>query len=618
VPNIVPLFPSGAGSSFALARRTPEPFAEVRTPSIPVNPFRLLPTASFAFLLLTCLEAVHADPPNILLILTDDQGYGDVSLHGNKHLSTPHLDRLAQEGLRLDRFFVSPVCAPTRAALLTGRYPTRTGVHGVTRGRETMRGTEITLAEVLQDAGYTTGAFGKWHNGAHWPNHPNAQGFDDFVGFCGGHWNTYFDPVLQRNGVPVATNGFIADTLTDEALAFLERNRDHPFFCFVPYNTPHTPAIVPPEDWERWSDREEEVPDVHARAMYALVENLDRNVGRLLTGLDRLDLADETLVVFLTDNGPNGARFNAGMRGRKGSVMEGGVRVPCFLRWPGRIPPGTIVEENHAHIDLLPTLIELAGAPHPDPSSLDGISFAPRLRGESYQAPDRHLFTWREPGRWSIRSSRYRATARTLHDLKVDPGQERNLAEDMPELHRELVAAYRAWAQDAVPEDPDPLPVQIGHPEWPRVTLRAHEWEIHPGAGQGIDYCGPNGYANQWIEDWESPEAYAEIPVTVLGAGRYRVSIRYACPPEATGSIFRLEAGNREALDLLITEPWVSEPWPAPVKAPAGHPYLSRDWKTATAGVIELEEGTYPLRLRLEKRPAPNLPDFKALILEKL
>ena len=188
-----------------------------------------------------------------MLVLTDDQGYGDVRSHGNELIDTPVHDRIAAEGVRFDRFFVSPVCAPTRASLLTGRYHIRTGVHGVTRGHETMRADEVTIAELLRGAGYATGAFGKWHNGSQYPHHPNGQGFDEFLGFCAGHWNNYFDTALDHNGTMVKSDGFIIDTLTDAAIEFIEANHKRPFFCYIPYNTPHTPWQVPERYWQKIS-----------------------------------------------------------------------------------------------------------------------------------------------------------------------------------------------------------------------------------------------------------------------------------------------------------------------------------------------------------------------------
>lgn len=570
----------------------------------------------------TPLGADPANRPNVLLILTDDQGYGDVSIHGNKWIQTPNVDRIAAEGARFDRFFVEPVCAPTRAAILSGRYPTRTGVFGVTRNREVMRDEEVTLAELLRDrAGYSTGCFGKWHNGAHWPHHPNAQGFDEFVGFCAGHWNEYYDAELQHNGNPIQTRGFIADVLTDYAIEFMQshsRNGESPFFCYVPLNTPHTPASVPVEEWERWHDRND-VEDTFTRAMYALCENLDQNVGRLLRALDDLNLADETIVLFLTDNGPNGSRFNAEMRGQKGSEHEGGIRVPLFVRWPGKIKPGTVIQRNAAHIDLLPTLCAIAGIQDPQSHTLplDGIDLSPLLLGHPPVNPkDRYLYTWRNPKRWSIRSSQYRATATTLHDLSNDPAQKTDLSRERPELHRELVSEYKAWAEGAVPTSPQPQRVHIGYNHWPRVSISAHELEVRPEMGQGIDYSGPQGFANQWITRWSDAGAYAECPLRVVQSGRYRVAIRYACDPGEVGSQFTLRVG-KSVVEFTLTEPWISAPRPAPeVYRKRHNSYLSRDWKEMQIGEFSLAEGDYVMELRATEKPGPMMPDVKAIVFE--
>lgn len=292
--------------------------------------------------------------PNIVLILTDDQGWGDLGMHGNQWLSTPNTDRIATEGAQFERFFVSPLCAPTRASLLTGRYHLRTGTASVTGGLETMRSEEITIAEALKAAGYATACFGKWHNGEHYPENPSGQGFDEFFGFCAGHWRNYFDPILEKNGQPVNTTGFITNIITDSALSFIERNQDRPFFCYIPYNAPHEPFQV--------SDRYFDVYkakglDDRTAAIYGMCENMDMNIGRILKTLEKLGLDENTIVIFATDNGPNGQRYNGGMKGTKGSVDEGGVRAPLFIRWPAKIKPGTLVKQLSAHIDIFPTIL---------------------------------------------------------------------------------------------------------------------------------------------------------------------------------------------------------------------------------------------------------------------
>jgi arylsulfatase A-like enzyme len=573
------------------------------------------------YVLLTA--GVFAAGPNIVMVMTDDQGYGDLSLHGNPWIKTPNMDRIANEGAQFDRFFVQPSCAPTRAALLSGRFPTRTGVTGVTRGYEFMRGEEVTIAELLRDAGYATGCFGKWHNGGNWPYHPNAQGFDEFVGFCGGHWNDYFDPILERNGTSFQAHGFIADIITDYAIEFIEREHEadeRPFFCYVPYNTPHTPASVPVDKWRQWADRTD-VEDPFDRAMYALVENVDDNMGRLLAKLEELEILDDTVFIFLTDNGPNGSRFNGGMLGQKATVHEGGVRVPLFVRWPERIQAGLVVKPNVAHIDLLPTLCRIAGVENLESKTLplDGMDVTPLLYGQDdFEMPDRNLFVWRKPESWSIRTSRYRATETMLHDLMEDPGQKNNLAKAQPEIHAELIETYRGWEAQATDEAPVLLPLPIGYEEWPTVTLKAHEMNIFPGIDEGINYSGKKGFAHEWIERWSDPEAYAARPIKVLAGGRYRVRLRYACPEDAVGSVFRLSAGSA-SLDIPIQDSWVSAPHGAAeqvIKTQGA--YLSREWRDLDAGELVLSEGTHSLELRAVKMPGVEMPNIKALIFERL
>jgi arylsulfatase A-like enzyme len=312
--------------------------------------------------------APAADRPNVLVILTDDQGWGDLSLHGNRNLSTPNIDRLAADGAAFDRFFVCPVCSPTRAEFLTGRYHPRSGVTSTSAGGERMNLDERTIGDTFREAGYATAAYGKWHNGMQYPYHPNGRGFDDFYGFCSGHWGDYFDPPLEHNGRIVQGQGFMVDDFTDHAMRFIEEHKDRPFFVYLPLNTPHSPMQVPDRWWNKFQDMKLRMPhseaerknELHTRAALAMCENIDWNVGRILSKLDELKLAGKTSVIYFCDNGPNGARWNGGMKGHKGSTDEGGVRSPLLIRWPGQIPAGKNVPQIAAAIDLLPTLAELA------------------------------------------------------------------------------------------------------------------------------------------------------------------------------------------------------------------------------------------------------------------
>jgi arylsulfatase A-like enzyme len=266
---------------------------------------RFLCALAFCVCTLAVSSTYGAAKPNVLLIITDDQGYGDFSIHGNPHLKTPNIDKLGNASVRFDRYFVNSFCAPTRAALLTGRWPLRTGTHGVTHNKEAMRPSEITIAEALKPAGYRTGLFGKWHNGEQFPYTPPGQGFDEFFGFHNGHWNNYFDAELLRGAKFEKTKGYISDVLTDEAMRFIEKNKSAPFFCYLSYNAPHSPFQVPDKYYDKFRAKGF---DETVSSFYGMCENIDDNLGRLFAHLDKLKLTDNTIVVFMTDNGGTAGR----------------------------------------------------------------------------------------------------------------------------------------------------------------------------------------------------------------------------------------------------------------------------------------------------------------------
>jgi arylsulfatase A-like enzyme len=339
---------------------------------------------SLAFLLVLLLPlgllAAPAAPPNVIVFLADDAGWGDYSQNGNTMVRTPHIDSIAKGGVIVDRFYVQPVCAPTRAEFLTGRYHPRGGVRGVSTGQERLNTDVKTIADAFKAAGYATGAFGKWHNGSQWPYHPMARGFDEYFGHSSGHWGEYFDAPLEENGRMIRTKGYIVDVCTDRALDFIQRNRAKPFLCYVPFTTPHSPWTAPAADWARFKDKPvtlkatnpEQENDDHTRCALAMVENQDANVGRILRKLEELKIADNTIVIYFSDNGPNSFRYNGGMKARKGSTDEGGVRSPLFVRWPAKLPAGHTVTQIAGAIDLLPTLTSLAGVRHVGEKPLDG------------------------------------------------------------------------------------------------------------------------------------------------------------------------------------------------------------------------------------------------------
>ena len=443
--------------------------------------------------------------PNVILVITDDQGYGDVGAHGNEMINTPHMDALHAQSVRLTDFHVDPTCSPTRAALMSGRYSTRTGVWHTIMGRSLMDPSERTLAEVLRDGGYDTGMFGKWHLGENAPLRPEDQGFDTVVRHGGGgvgqgpDWwgNDYFDDTYWRDGVPEAFEGYCTDVWFDEALAFIEAEREAPFFCYLSTNAPHGPLFVD----ERWSAPyvEQGVAPNQAK-FYGMIENIDWNLGRLLARLDELELAEDTLLVFMTDNGTAEGRVNAGrvaqgkwggfaagMRGNKGSEYEGGHRVPCFLRWPGGgIGGGRDEGLLCAHIDLLPTIAQLCGVDPGAGPPLDGISLAARLRSPEAPSPVRTLFVhsqrlaevlqWRK---CAVMTEQWRLVNGTeLYDIVADPGQSTDLASEEPELVGALRAAYEGWWASLSPAFEHDVRIHLGDPREPVAQLHPHDWQV--------------------------------------------------------------------------------------------------------------------------------------------
>lgn len=554
--------------------------------------------------------------PNVLLILTDDQGWGDISSHNNPTLSTPNMDRIAAEGARLDRFYVSPVCAPTRASLLTGRYHLRSGVNGVTRGLETMRSEEVTLAEILKQNGYATGAFGKWHNGAHYPYHPNGQGFDEFIGFCAGHWNNYFDTPLEHNGQEITSIGYMVDYLTDMAIQFIEANRNQPFFCYVPYNTPHSPFQVPDAYFNKY--KEKGLDDTLA-CVYGMCENLDDNIGRLLHTLNAMNIADNTIVIFITDNGPNTDRYNGNMRGRKGSPHEGGSRVPCFIRWPNGITAGTTIPHISAHIDMLPTLVELLNVPSPETLPLDGISLAPLLTDPNTDWPDRPIFGhWGRSG--SVRTPQYRLVVKPsgteLYDMIADPDESNNIAKQQVAVLNRLKSEYEKWYAEVTKNGFDPIPIPIGYDEMPEVILPGHEALLYPEIGSGISYNGPNGWANDWITNWTRNSSYAYWPIEVVEEGDYEISLDYICDKQHVGVEFVVEIGEKQ-LQGEIIEAHNPPHLPSPDRVERKEVY-EKVWRPLTVGTMHLTPGTSELRLLALRIPGQQAMDVKAVRVKKL
>ncbi len=581
------------------------------------------------------VKASESERPNILLIMTDDQGYGDLASHGNPRIDTPVLDRLASQAVRFDRFFVCPCCTPTRAALMTGRYPLRTGAASVTRGLETVRSEEVTVAEVLKTAGYATGCFGKWHIGEHYPSHPLGQGFDEFFGMPQGHWDNYFDPKLEHNGEQIQTRGFITDVITDYALRFMDAHRNEPFFCYVPYNAPHTPMQIPDRYFDKYTARG---LDARTAATYGLVENADENVGRLLAKLDDLQLAENTVVFFLSDNGAEGregSRYNAGMRGMKGTVHEGGMRVPLFVRWPGRLPSDTVIEQIAMHVDLLPTIAELCGVTEPQTLPLDGMSLVPLLRGESRDWSERMIFArsagWRRmvgycepvirelnPYAGTVRTTRWRAVnegnegdAWQLYDMLADPSQQQNVAGDHPDETAKLSEAYDQWFADVTEEPIERPPIPVGYAERPLVELPAPEAYF----SGNTRWYNQWGFAHDWLTGWSETTDQIWWEIDVVAAGRYEVSVKYTCPASSLGTKLRVEVGDASVEGSLVRE-YNPKPRQRATRAPKKR--FVQTFETQSLGEIDMHEGRQQIIIRALSVPGDCVCDLKSIGLRRV
>ncbi len=494
--------------------------------------------------------AESARKPNVVFILTDDQGYGDLGCHGDKDIRTPNLDTLCKESVEFTDFHVNPVCSPTRACLLTGRYNHRVGVVDVSHGRATMRPDEVTLAETLGQAGYRTGIFGKWHLGDNCPMRPIDQGFQEALVHRGGgiaqkggpHGNKYLDPILEHNGTAKKYTGYCTDIFTDAAMTFIEKNRNEPFFVYLPTNCPHTPLQIE----EKWS-APYKARGMHPRTAdyYGMVTNIDFNVGRLLAKLQKLGLEDDTIVVFMTDNGPDiervgiPARHTAGLRGKKGTPYEGGIRVPCWFRWPGVFEPDKKVDRHAAHIDFLPTVLDLCDVERQGGFPIDGVSLAPLLHGTAADWPDRTVFIHLERnlhvpeayGNCSARTQQYKMVNGTeLYDMAVDPGEQHDISGQKPEMLEQLRSEYEAWFDDVMDDDRwQAVPTHIGDARQNSVTLslmeRRHPRENFPDGNWEVDvkHAGPYDIQIDFHETLETTnEVLFKLGDVALRAGLAR------------------------------------------------------------------------------------------------
>jgi len=533
-------------------------------------------------LFVTMFWASHssaADKPNILFVLTDDQGWWDLGLRGNKDIDTPVLDQFSREGVDFTRFYAAPVCAPTRAGLMTGRYCFRTGLYNTRFGGDTLGINEVTIAQMLKQAGYRTGCFGKWHLGKYAPYQPHNRGFDEFLGHYHGHIDEYDYPdQIVHNGKPVEARRYVTDLFTDAAIEFIESSGDQPWFCYVPFNAPHSPHVVgTSHDGQARGDELigkylARGLNLHEAQIYAMIDLIDQNVGRLLKRLDELKLSDDTVVLFMTDNGGVSKHFKAGLRSNKGSIFEGGVRVPLFVRWPGQFVAGGQIEAQCSHVDLFPTFCELAGVPLLNDRVIDGKSLVPLLKAG--QGQEHHEFVYHAwdrffPNadyRWAVSDQRWKlacqvrrtgaakrvsatsaAKSKTptsadwqLFDLQADLGEKKNLIKQHPEIAVRLRKEFLRWFNDVTKGVTyQPVPIPVGHPDEPLLEIQPSWAKWH---GNNIEYVF-RGYDWDTIEGWREPGEHAKWNLDVLSDGEYDVTLSYGRSARGGGTL-RISVGD--------------------------------------------------------------------------
>ncbi|MCK4748023.1 MAG: arylsulfatase [Bacteroidales bacterium] len=464
-------------------------------------------------------ESLEGSRPNIILVMTDDQGYPNLSCLGHPVLRTPHIDELYTLSTRFTAFHVSPTCAPTRSAMMSGRHEFKNGVTHTILERERMSLETTTIIEVLKEAGYTSGIWGKWHLGDEAPYQPENRGFDEvFIHGAGGIGQAYesscadfptnsgagryFNPVIKHNGVAVKTKGFCTDVFFKQALGWIKTRKDgdQPFLAYISTNAPHGPMIAP----EKYRQRFTELGyNENLSGYFGMIENIDDNMGLLMSKLKEWDLEDNTLLIFMSDNGQSAGKnvYNAGMKGNKGTTYEGGTRVPAFYYWKGTLTAGADIDKIAAHIDLFPTFAALAGAVIPGGiQEIDGRNLLPLLESPEVEREDRYLFFHK--GRWpkgedpdsskygmcAVRSQRFRLVKNSeLYDIENDSGEQVNVFDQFPEVVKEMQQAYDDWWKQLGPlminEDAALSPVRPffeiyyaqeaegGIPEWQEPAL---------------------------------------------------------------------------------------------------------------------------------------------------
>ncbi len=493
--------------------------------------------------------------PNVLIILTDDQGYGDTSKTGNKNLSTPFIDNLEELGAKMENFYTCPLCAPTRAEILTGRQSVKTGVHGVTQKAEYLNLDETTIGDIFKASGYKTSCFGKWHSGSLYPYHPNARGFDEFYGFCCGHWGYYFNTVMDHNGNEVRGNGYIIDDITNHAIDWIDENSNSPFLCYLAYNTPHSPYQVPDEFYDKFKDFEliskaekpqDENIDI-TRAILAMCENTDHNIGRVLQKLSEKNLDEDTIIIFLSDNGPTGTvRFNCGLKGQKGGVDEGSVKTACSFTWKNHIPKGIAVKQISSTTDILPTITSLCGIEYKPKKEIDGIDLSKYLLNRNEPLKQRDIYALQFKGNscsLSVRNQSYRYILdnNELYDIENDYMQKYNIIDKQPKIANELRQSCENFKKDFIPEYFETRYLTIGYDEQPKSYLNAQDGE--PTGAITWSSIHPNC---SYFINWDNDKDVINWHIQANKSGMYSVTLMYTCSQSSVGKVLKVSSNHSE------------------------------------------------------------------------
>lgn len=556
------------------------------------------------------------EKPNILIFLSDDQGWGDLSINGNPNLSTPNIDAIADNGAVFEKFYVSPVCSPTRAELLTGKYFIRSGVRGVTQGYERMDLGHTLMSDFFKEKKYKTGLFGKWHNGSQPPYHPNTRGFDEFYGFTSGHWGNYYSPVLERNSKIIRGKGYISDDITNNAITFMKNSID-PFFTFVSFNTPHSPMQVPSLYLEntkvmkqgRYMDREN---ILKTKAALAMVENLDYNVGRVLDSLKKFKKYNNTIIIFFSDNGPNGFRWNNDLKGKKGSTNEGGVRVPFLIQWPKGIKKSIEVNQISSVMDVFPSLVELCN--FKSIINFDGESFVKNLKKPNLLDDTRKVFSY-WGNKISVRNNNFILDSDdNLYNLNYDLEQS-NPLDSFSNDYTELKSAKKKWEDSLIrnyQKKKDKRRFTVNYSEQIDTHLPARDAEITGKLKRSSIH--PN---DSFIENWIDMDDFIFWEIDVMDKSSAEVELYYTLPEESKGTKIAIEYQNK-FYEKVLNESFDSDLFGQENDIVERSESYNKEFKKINMGKIEFDEGKSVLKLKTLDKAGEKSIDFRLLIIKKI